>query len=473
MSTYYLNAGSITEDGLTPATGFHTFYSLLISGLLADFDIVDFIDNGVIDDSSNPITVDSALIANITLRSYTYNTHKPIWKIQSFYKLSFYSDGFFKMYDIHLQCAASVDLATFSVSCTSLTDFSEISRCYFEDTSLQYSDSFFNEYAETEVQPLFITNNIFKMSRSGYYLINGIIWIYAVCSTSRVIVSNNTIKEGYDGISIQDIFGGEVKVFNNIVVNQSHSPIHTLEISDDTNVSIQHNDLYGWGVSEFDGNPTSLTSNNLDGIDPLLNSDFTLRIGSPCIATGIGHDIESSIPIIDFNSVSISTTSPDMGALKYFSGPTPEPSPPLLVNTIKTTAKSVLSKQGLGDLKINVVTDPNNSSVIENDLAVENFDLVLIDGIEQIRQRLKIRLQFFIGEWYLDTTLGVRFYQDVLVKNPQLTKLQSLFKATIMGTIGVTQLTAFDLSVDNKNRSMSLSFTVNTLYGIITAQENL
>jgi hypothetical protein len=146
---------------------------------------------------------------------------------------------------------------------------------------------------------------------------------------------------------------------------------------------------------------------------------------------------------------------------------------PLIVATAPRITGSTLSGQGTRDFKVNPVTNDDGSGGIENDLSLENFDLVLIDGVEQIRQQLKIRLQFFAGEWYLDTTVGTRYYQDVLIKNPELSKLQSLFKAVIVGTLGITALTAFDLSVDNKSRTTTLSFTVMTLYGTLQMQETL
>jgi photosystem II stability/assembly factor-like uncharacterized protein len=136
--------------------------------------------------------------------------------------------------------------------------------------------------------------------------------------------------------------------------------------------------------------------------------------------------------------------------------------------------KSVLTGQGTRDFKLNL-SDGSDGTIygLQHDIAVEEFELILIDGVEQIRQKLKIRLQFFAGEWYLDTTVGTRYYQDVLIKNPPLSKLQSLFKAVIVGTTGVTELTAFSTTYDPKNRTFALSFTVNTLYGSLSMSETL
>lgn len=107
-----------------------------------------------------------------------------------------------------------------------------------------------------------------------------------------------------------------------------------------------------------------------------------------------------------------------------------------------------------------------------NDLAIDNFDLSLVDGLNQIRQKLKIRLQFFYGEWYLDTTKGVKYYEEILIKNPLLEKVSSILKTTILETPGVNDLLSFDMSY-SVNRQLSVSFSVDTVSGILTMNEVL
>jgi len=101
------------------------------------------------------------------------------------------------------------------------------------------------------------------------------------------------------------------------------------------------------------------------------------------------------------------------------------------------------------------------------DLDIENYDLVLIDELDRIRQQLQIKLRLFLGEWYLDINQGIPYFQDVLEKNPDPVKLQSIFKAAIIGVPDVNRLLDFKLEIDGSTRELNLTFKVDTTYGPI------
>lgn len=94
-----------------------------------------------------------------------------------------------------------------------------------------------------------------------------------------------------------------------------------------------------------------------------------------------------------------------------------------------------------------------------------NFDLPLVIGIDQISQNLNIRLRFFLGEWYLDTTVGVPYYQFFFVKNPNQIQVETFLKDEIIATPGVTELTDFDSDFNGKNRKFSVKFSALTESG--------
>ena len=78
-----------------------------------------------------------------------------------------------------------------------------------------------------------------------------------------------------------------------------------------------------------------------------------------------------------------------------------------------------------------------------HDLFFINNDIDLIYGIDCLRQKLKIKLQLFYKEWFLDTTLGIDFFNIVYVKNPDLNLIDNVIKMTILETEGIKQLTEY------------------------------
>ena len=52
------------------------------------------------------------------------------------------------------------------------------------------------------------------------------------------------------------------------------------------------------------------------------------------------------------------------------------------------------------------------------DLVFHNNDLLLIDNAERIGQQIKITLQFWFQEWFLDTTQGIPYLQYICIKTP-------------------------------------------------------
>ena len=87
-------------------------------------------------------------------------------------------------------------------------------------------------------------------------------------------------------------------------------------------------------------------------------------------------------------------------------------------------------------------------------------DLRLVTDADAIRQHLMQRLKTFMGEWFLDLRIGVPYLQHVMVKNPSPVVLDSVFKAEIINTPGVTELLAFDLRIDAAARQLQVDFKV-------------
>ena len=94
-------------------------------------------------------------------------------------------------------------------------------------------------------------------------------------------------------------------------------------------------------------------------------------------------------------------------------------------------------------------------------------DLVVVDGLlvrvetaDAVRQNLRQRLITFFGEWFLDKTLGVPYFEHVFKKQINASVLDAIFKNVIINTPGVTELLEFDIDVETSTRLMTLIFKV-------------
>lgn len=98
-------------------------------------------------------------------------------------------------------------------------------------------------------------------------------------------------------------------------------------------------------------------------------------------------------------------------------------------------------------------------STIDDDILVENDQLDIVDGDDAIVQHLKIRLRFFLSEWFLDQRLGIPYLEQILVKNPNLVAVRNIFREAILETPGIATITRFDLRVDAAIRKLTVEFT--------------
>ena len=115
-----------------------------------------------------------------------------------------------------------------------------------------------------------------------------------------------------------------------------------------------------------------------------------------------------------------------------------------------------------------------------HDLKFVNNNLVLIgfeddreSKLRRVQQRVKTRLLFFAGEWYKDTSQGVTYYDEVLIKNPNVPRIETVLKVVILETDEIDELIEFQSDFDNATRKYTVSFTAKTPFGNIALTEVL
>lgn len=97
----------------------------------------------------------------------------------------------------------------------------------------------------------------------------------------------------------------------------------------------------------------------------------------------------------------------------------------------------------------------------DNDMELDGADLAFADENNIVKQRLTLRLQFLLEEWFLDTTKGIPYTQVVFAQNSSLDDVYAIFRKHILETKGVFDIVSLDFTLGVDNRMLTIVFSVN------------
>lgn len=108
-------------------------------------------------------------------------------------------------------------------------------------------------------------------------------------------------------------------------------------------------------------------------------------------------------------------------------------------------------------------------------------DLVFVNGVtsvtqtqsEIVAQRLKITLYTFLGEWFLDTTIGVPYFQQIFGKVRSKAAIDVIFQNVISADAGVVEIREFTSSMSTGDRGYTMTFKVRVSDDTITDAINI
>lgn len=89
----------------------------------------------------------------------------------------------------------------------------------------------------------------------------------------------------------------------------------------------------------------------------------------------------------------------------------------------------------------------------------------LVNSPAAVEQAIRTRLNLWLGEWFLDSTVGFPVKQQVIGTGTQDTRDLAV-QSTILGTTGVLSITGYSSSVNSVTRLFTVSVqSVETIYG--------
>lgn len=92
------------------------------------------------------------------------------------------------------------------------------------------------------------------------------------------------------------------------------------------------------------------------------------------------------------------------------------------------------------------------------------------DSPETVAQAVATRLRLLAGEWFLDLAEGTPYVQGVFGRHTQAS-YDLVLRARILGTEGVTEITAYESAYNPETRKLTVAVTIDTDYGATSITE--
>jgi hypothetical protein len=102
------------------------------------------------------------------------------------------------------------------------------------------------------------------------------------------------------------------------------------------------------------------------------------------------------------------------------------------------------------------------------DLDISTGNLVVRSDLPQVTAwKLSNLFGLFKGEWFRDSRVGVPYFQYVLVQNPSLPIIGSIFKRVCMSAPGVASVTSMGLNFIARTRQLNATIAIATNDGAV------
>ena len=121
-------------------------------------------------------------------------------------------------------------------------------------------------------------------------------------------------------------------------------------------------------------------------------------------------------------------------------------------------------------MKVSKFIKPNKDILLDgitHDLAIVDFDLKLTDGNELTVQKIKQTLLLFEGEWFLNNSIGMPYFTEILGKGNSLSRIETLYIRAIQSIPEVVEIVEFNIDENIKTRELDISFKVRDEEGNI------
>ena len=101
----------------------------------------------------------------------------------------------------------------------------------------------------------------------------------------------------------------------------------------------------------------------------------------------------------------------------------------------------------------------------DGDEYADSTGLAMTGDLPGIKQQVTLRLGFFKGEGFMNEDTGIPWYEEIIVKNPNLIRIREIFRDAILSVTGIREVTFMDLLFSTNARTLSVNFRASTDLG--------
>lgn len=103
-----------------------------------------------------------------------------------------------------------------------------------------------------------------------------------------------------------------------------------------------------------------------------------------------------------------------------------------------------------------------------NDIYIdEKGNIATANNLEALKQKIKQRLKLFYSEWFLDTTRGVPYFQNILGEDINQSLAAQIITTEIQKEPDVTSVENVNFGLNDLTRKFTYSANVQSVYGEI------
>jgi len=99
------------------------------------------------------------------------------------------------------------------------------------------------------------------------------------------------------------------------------------------------------------------------------------------------------------------------------------------------------------------------------DISIVDNDLQLVDGDDELRQRVEFKLEFFQGDYAPDISFGIPYYGRVFGRGVNISDLYGIFAHAIESEDGISYVEDLDISLDSVARVLLVSGSARATSG--------